>query len=283
MRMKAKWLALLLAGAMSVTAMTACGGEEGIDYSGLKRAEEKLTDRQILEKAEEAFEALDSYSVHYTTEVSLDVVGEVYAYTIDGEGCYDVAGGRFYESMIETAEDVTVKTSRYFDESVVYVQYGEEQSKAQMTDAYYAMLTEDQMPVINLGDYERYSLIKTDRGYTLTLEGIQEGKDAFGLLGSAASEIEGLTIDLASVEIVARFDSEYRPETFSVALVARLDVNDLSAEDEENTEAGKLPVQYYYSCSYGDYNAAADKVVKPDEQEDCEENGIEELLGELGA
>lgn len=267
--------------AATTTVATTTAPEDEEPTTGDNEVTDTLTQDNVFSKVSQRMRELKSYSSQVEMDMSISMMGMTMAMEMGVEAIADAEGSRYYTKTSASIMGETSTAVNYFDEEVYFMDDGEEKMVADMTPELMEYLQSDNEGVLELDAtyFESFKLYSSEDGYLLVISGLKAGS---GLLDSVLDSemLEGYQIDLSDVEIEMTVTKDYCISEMTMHLGMSMDLSELPDAENSDIPLGEVSASMEVTATYGDFDSAADKLVKPD-MSDAVKVEAEDLLGGL--
>ncbi len=242
---------------------------------------DELTQGNVFSKVSQRMRELKSYSSQVEMDMSISMMGMTMAMEMEVEAIADAESSRYYTKTSASIMGETSTAVNYFDEEVYFMANGEEKMVADMTPELMEYLQSDTEGVLELDAtyFESFKLYSSEDGYLLVISGLKAGS---GLLDSVLDSemLEGYQIDLSDVEIEMTVTKDFCISEMTMSLGLSMDLSSLPGSEDGSISLGEVSATMEVTATYGDFDTAADMIVKPD-MTDAEKIDAEDLLSSL--
>lgn len=265
----------------TTTTVTTTAPEEEEPTPGGDEVTDALTQDNIFSKVTQRMGELKSYTSEVEMNMNISMMGMTMAMKIDVESIADAENSRYYTETTASLMGEKSSTVTYFDEEVFFMDNDGEKKMAEMTPELLEYLQSDNEGILELDAtyFESFKLYSSEDGYLLVISGLKEGSN---LLGSVLDSemLEGYQIDLSEVEIEMTVTKDFCISEMTMSLDMSMDLSALPDAENSDIPLGEVSATMEVTATYGDFDSAADKIVKPD-MSDAVLVDPEDLLGDL--
>lgn len=267
--------------AATTTVATTAAPEDEEPTTDGNEVTDELTQDNVFSKVSQRMRELKSYSSQVEMDVSISMMGMTMAVEMDVEAIVDAENNRYYTETTATMLGEKSTAIAYFDEEVYFMDNGGEKTVADMTPELMEYLQSDYMGFVELDAtyFESFKLYSSEDGYLLVISGLKAGS---GLLDSVLDSelLEGYEVDLSDVEIEMTVTKDFCISEMTMSLGLSMDLSSLPGSEDGSISLGEVSATMEVTATYGDFDTAADMIVKPD-MTDAEKIDAEDLLSSL--